>query len=131
MSVALEFIDFIVPIHIIRQKYPGGWQKCLEDHKNLIGGRIWYDEHLFRDGAMSPMDIEALAEEWESLGFTGIVEVDGQQHFQDFCVVESLFGGSTLTCPWLAFDDNDGAYFASTEPGVLMDRESFKSHRSF
>ena len=25
MAIALEFIDFVVPIALIRQKYPGGW----------------------------------------------------------------------------------------------------------
>ena len=69
MAVALEFIDFIVPIALIRAKYRGGWEKCLQDHSRLIGGRVWYDEHLFRDGAMSPRDIQSLIDEWEGLGF--------------------------------------------------------------
>jgi hypothetical protein len=73
MSIATEFIDFIVPIQTIRDKYPGGWEQCLKDHEHLIGGRIWYDEHLFRDGAMNPMDIESLVERWEAMGFEGIV----------------------------------------------------------
>ena len=62
MAIATEFIDFIVPIHIIQEKYFGGWERCLEDHKELIGGRVWYDEHLFRDGAMGPQGIEALVD---------------------------------------------------------------------
>ena len=60
MAVALEFIDFLVPIELIRQKYPGGWAQCLKDHERLIGGRVWFDEHLLRDGAMNPSDIESL-----------------------------------------------------------------------
>ena len=58
MAVAQEYIDFFVPIGIIRQKYPGGWEQCLCDHQHLIGGRVWHDEHLFRDGAMSPADMQ-------------------------------------------------------------------------
>ena len=38
MAIALEFIDFVVPIALIRQKYPGGWEQCLQDHERLIGG---------------------------------------------------------------------------------------------
>jgi len=52
MAIELEFINFIVLIHLIAQKYQGGWQQCLLDHAELIGGRVWYDEHLFRDGAV-------------------------------------------------------------------------------
>ena len=50
MSVALEFIDFIVPISTIREKYPGGWEQCLKDHSPLLGGRVWHDDHLLRNG---------------------------------------------------------------------------------
>lgn len=42
MTIALEFIDFIVPIAVIKKKYPGGWDQCLKDHENLIGGRVWF-----------------------------------------------------------------------------------------
>jgi len=38
MAIALEFIDFVVPIALIRQNYPGGWAQCLQDHERLIGG---------------------------------------------------------------------------------------------
>ena len=60
MAIQLEFINLIVPIDTIKAKYPGGWEACLEDHKDAIGGRIWYDDYLFRDGAMSPMDMQFL-----------------------------------------------------------------------
>lgn len=40
MAIALEFIDFIVPIALIRQKYPGGWEQCLRDHEVPIEFRL-------------------------------------------------------------------------------------------
>ena len=60
MAVQLEFINFIAPIETINEKYPGGWEQRLKDHQNLIGGRVWFDDYLFRDGAMNPMDIGSL-----------------------------------------------------------------------
>ena len=51
MAVALEFIDLIVPVAVIRTKYPGGWEQCLRDHEFLIGGCVWFDDHLFSDTA--------------------------------------------------------------------------------
>ncbi len=68
MASLTEFIDFIIPIATIRAKYPGGWNQCLTDHANLLEGRVWHDEHLLRDGAMSPHGISALIEEWEGMG---------------------------------------------------------------
>ena len=57
MAVALECINFIVPFSVIRKKYPGGLVQCLLDYRGFVGsGPIWFDEHLFRDGAMNDLD---------------------------------------------------------------------------
>lgn len=121
MAIATEFIDFIVPIHIIEEKYFGGWERCLEDHKELIGGRVWYDEHLFRDGAMGPQVIEALIDLWATMGFECYKMVDGKNYWQDVCVYEGLLGGPTMPCDWLAVDEKTGGvYLAGTQPGELV-----------
>ncbi len=123
MAVALEFIDFIVPIAVIREKYPGGWKQCLKDHERLIGGRVWYDDHLLRDGAMNPNDIESLIDEWTELGFQPMEERDGERTWKDVCVVESMFGGPTLPCEWLAIgEDGCSAYLKGTDPGPTRSR---------
>ena len=119
MAIKLEFINFIVPIEKIRAKYPGGWEQCLKDHQHLIGGRVWYDEYLFRDGAMNPMDMENIVVRWESKGFLGIGTKDNEQYWQDMCVF--TFGWSTLRCDWIDYDpDLRGAFLKGTEPGVLV-----------
>lgn len=125
MAIALEFIDFVVPIAVIRKKYPGGWEQCQKDHDRLIGGRVWFDEHLLRDGAMDPMDIDDLVEEWTALGFEVTEVRDGQRVFKDCCVVESLFGGPTLPCSWLEIGvDGRSAFLKGTEPGPIMGRST-------
>ena len=124
MAIALEFIDLVVPIALIRQKYPGGWAQCLQDHERLIGGRVWFDEYLLRDGAMNPADIESLVEEWMSLGFQPTAEVDGQRIWQDCCVVESMLGGPTLPCDWLELsEDGRSAWLKGTQPGEIKGRQ--------
>ncbi len=128
MAIALEFIDLIVPISKIRDKYPGGWEGCLSDHGNLIGGRVWYDEHLFRDGAMNPNDIRIMVQRWNSLGFETIGIKDGQQVWKDICVVEGLFGGPTFPCDWLEFvADQRIVYFKGFPPGPVVRREHFSN----
>jgi hypothetical protein len=124
MAIALEFIDFIIPIEIIKQKYPGGWEQCLKNHQPLIGGRVWFDDHLLRDGAMNPRDIESLIDEWTQLGFQPFAEVAGKQIWKDCCVTESRFGGPTLPCAWLAMgEDGRSAYLKGTAPGIVCSRE--------
>lgn len=124
MAIALEFIDFVVPIDLIRQKYPGGWAQCLQDHERLIGGRVWFDEHLLRDGAMNSADIESLVDEWTLLGFQPTTELDGQHICQDCCVVESMLDGPTLPCDWLELsEDGRSAWLKGTQPEEIKWRQ--------
>ena len=52
---------------------------------------------------------------------------DGKKCFKDLCVVEGMFGGSTLPCDWIEFtDDYSGAYLKGTEAGELVGRWTFK-----
>uniref|UniRef100_UPI0040473ED4 hypothetical protein n=1 Tax=Polynucleobacter sp. TaxID=2029855 RepID=UPI0040473ED4 len=108
MAIETVFISFIVPIRIIEEKYLRGWTKCLEDHAELIGGRVWYDDYLFHDGAMSPADMGKIVEKWAAMGFDCYDEIDGQKYWKDVCVYEGMFGGATLPCNWLEADaDNN------------------------
>jgi ribosome modulation factor len=127
MSVMCEFIDFIVPIKTIKEKYPGGWEQCLKDHDYSIGRCIWYDEHLFRTGAMNGMDIDRLLREWESKGFTTFGYQNGvETRWVDVCVYEQFFGGATLQCDWIDWDrESGGVYLKGTDPGELVTRHSF------
>jgi hypothetical protein len=121
MAVSLEIINLIVPIQTIRVKYPGGWDQCLADHKDVLGRRVWHDDHLFRDGAMNPSDMQWLVGEWERLGFEPFEHVEGQRRWKDMCVVEGMFGGPTIRCDWLRMDKRGhSAWLAGTKPGPVM-----------
>lgn len=120
MAVALEFIDFIVPVSLVKTKYPGGWEAFLDDYGYAIGRRVWFDDHLVRDGAMNPQDIKALVDEWSAKGFEPMGQRDGKPYWKDCCVVEHMFGGPTLPCDWLEFDPKGVAYLKGTEPGSVV-----------
>ena len=124
MAIQLEFIDFIVPIKTIKEKYPGGWEQCIKDHKKSIGGAIWYDDHLFRTGAMSPMGIGYLIEEWGELGFHTHDGGNNPSKWIDVCVIESMFGGATLPCDWIEVVD-DIAYLKNESKGEVIGRVHF------
>ncbi len=122
--------NFIVPITTIAEKYPGGWEQCRRDHAHLIGGRVWYDDHLFRDGAMNPRDIESLVVAWESMGFRVMIESGGEQVFVDACVAERLFGGPKVRCDWFEFDAATWTgNLKGTAPGAVIGRRHFRPLR--
>lgn len=123
MAIQLEFIDFIVPIKTIKEKYPGGWEQCLKDHENCIGGAIWYDDHLFRTGAMSPMGIGYLIEEWGKLGFHTYDGGNNPTKWIDVCVVQFLLGGVTLPCDWIEVVGNI-AYLKNESKGEVIGRHN-------
>jgi len=121
MAIALEFIDLVVPISLIEKKYPGGWARCQKDYERQIGSRMWFDDHLLRDGAMSGRDIEYLPQNWTVHGFEPTGDCDGELFWKDCCVVESMLGGLSLPCDWLEFGPGgQSAYLKGTEPGEVI-----------
>jgi hypothetical protein len=130
VAIALEFIDVVVPVELIRRKYPGGWDQCMRDHAAAIGRRVWHDDHLFRDGAMNPADVQLLLDRWSSAGFE-LTEARGDTRaWKDVCVVEVMFGGPTLPCDWLVVDTSQHiAYMKGVEPGDVIGRNEETQRR--
>jgi len=127
MAVQLEFVNLIVPIARIRELYPGGWTRCLEDHARSIGRVSWHDLNLFRaSGSMAPELTDVLVAKWVDRGFTSTELVDGETVWKDFCVVDS-FGFSRYRCHWLEFDPaSRSAWLTGTQPGEPISRDHFR-----
>jgi hypothetical protein len=104
VAVRLEFIDVLVPVHVINEKYPGGFAQCLADHRPLIGRRMWHDGRLLRDGALDPASARALVEGWQAIGIEPLQWVNGRLAWKDVCVVDTNAGGPTVVCDWLEWD---------------------------
>lgn len=107
MAVALECINIIVPIWVIQRRYLGGWNQYRRDNEQIIGGRIWYDDHLVRDGALNTFDIEMLLAQLKQAGVKLHKRQRGELLWNECCVVSTL-GGPTLACDWLKMS-NDGS----------------------
>ena len=126
MTVALEFLSLVVPIQRIEEKYPGGWSGCLRDHVKSIGRVVWYDDHLFRTGAMDPEMMDNLIKKWTRLGFEPTDVVDGNAVWKDFCVVDA-FRLSQHQCPWLVVDGAERvAWRRGSVHGKVVGRERFR-----
>jgi hypothetical protein len=127
MAIHMEHIDVIVPIKIIKEKYIGGIEKCLADHKELIGKKVWYDNHLFRDGAMNAEDAEKIVRNWKRNGLDVCEEFEGKPiKWKDVCVHEMMWG-VTLECDWLIRDSKTRSlYLKGTEKGEIIGRNNIK-----
>jgi hypothetical protein len=108
--------------------YPGGFAAFKIENASMFGGRLWHDDHLLRDGAMSPRDVGLVVDSWTSQGLEPTEIRDGLQVFKDLCVVEHMFGGPTLPCASLEFDGERACVYlkgAASEP--VVGREHFES----
>lgn len=124
MAIALEFINLVIRIDRIEQKYPGGVHKCLADHGEYLGGRVWHDQYLFRDGAMNPNEIQEMVGFWTSLGFEGaVVQGTSTLAWVDFCVLSSNYGSSS-SCSWLSQSQHPFAVrFINDKEDLLVGRD--------
>ncbi|MGY8964084.1 MAG: hypothetical protein ACKVKT_11070 [Rhodospirillales bacterium] len=125
MAIALEFLNLVIPIKNIDRRYPGGWDQCIKDHAHLIGGRVWFDDHLFRDGAMNPKDMSDLLDNWVEIGLITIEEERGKPSWRDCCVVYSAFGFPIIPCRWIEMTMNGKlAFLKGTEPGTAVGKNA-------
>jgi len=126
MAIRCEYIDVIVPIVNIDRVYPGGFAGFKQHNVSLFGGRLWHDDRLLRDGAMSPRDAAAAVDFWEQHGLQPRAVIDGHEVWKDLCVVEHMFGGPTLPCDWLEFDrERVCVYAKGAPPEPVFGREAF------
>ena len=123
MAVALEFLNLVIPIKKIEQHYGGGWEQYLDDHEQLIGRRLWFDDHLLRDGAKDPKDMSKLIDEWVDIGLRTIEETNGKPRWVDCCVIASFLNKPTLPCKWVQLSSNGwSASLNEHPPGEIVGR---------
>jgi len=93
----------------------GGLAGILEMQKEFLGKRVLVDDYLYKDGAMSPADIETIVDFWQTLGLTPTELRDGKQVWQDLCVVD-MASGPTLPCDWLEYDRENFVVWMKDNP---------------
>jgi len=115
MSIQLECLNLVIPIHKLKKKYSkalGDIDTFLEQAQSQEG--FWLDEHLYREGAMNPLDLMLRLDEWEKAGLKLTRKRLGVVEWNDLCVVDS-FSGPTLPCRWLKYNPvKQSAWLAGT-----------------
>ena len=129
MVIHTEYLNFVVPISLIKLKYPGGWKACLKEHRGEIGKSVWYDNHLFRYGSLDYIDIAEKMKKWELLGFNVVESRGGKKYWADLCIYKDSFAcqkEDNIKCDWLVpYKDSFssvvlGVYLKGQEPGEVI-----------
>src|SRR3989344_4400326 len=104
MAIVIKFLSVIIPLaNVEKCTSVGGVKGILEKQKEYVGKRVRVDEFLYKDGAMSPADIETIVNFWQDQGLALTEIKDGKQVWKDLCVVD-MASGPTLSCDWLKYD---------------------------
>ena len=115
MAVLAEFLNVIVPVRTLEDRYPGGVEGYEHSCPNSSFCR---DEHLTRVGFMSPADVEWFV---SSITANTTLTLLDRGKFVDIAVVDTIFG-PTAPCSWLEFgvhDDCPQCWLSGTDPGVV------------
>jgi len=129
VAVQLEFINVIVPIKNIEKcEKIGGWKGFLERNQGLMGETDWCDDHLFRTGAMNPLDLQDIVEDWKGYGLQPLCEENGVKLWNDLCVIDSA-NGLTLPCDWIELDlERRCAWIKGSPEGPIVGRASGETY---
>lgn len=95
MAIELAYMNLVIPIEKIEEKYPGGFQQYKKDKE------MRHDDYLVVKSAMSMDAINTFVIECEAFGLVGVIEENGVKKALDFCIVDLV---PTLPCDWMEFD---------------------------
>jgi hypothetical protein len=122
MTIYTENLNFIATKSTIQRKYPGGWRKCLSDHKHQLGESVWFDDNLFRYGSKDYVLIATKMREWEQMGFVCVEMRHGKRYWADICV-HATMQKSDIECEWLDYCNN-GVFLKGSPPGKVVEPNS-------
>ena len=105
MTIGLKFYTIVVPFEKV-----GGYGYLSNFISDRIGPGVWYDKDLLcMNGGMAGNDAEFAAIPLEEWGLLGLVERNGKQIWQDFCICTSGGGPWRGACDWLEYDEEKNA----------------------
>jgi hypothetical protein len=130
MAVQLDVISVIIPIRNIEKHYPGGFEQYKKDYSSQIGGKIWFDDYILRDGAMNPIGIGLIIDEWERIGLKGIAKNKNGEYWKDLCVVD-FFQGVTLPCKWLKTENYTAYHIDDENKHIVIGENDMENYSDY
>lgn len=104
MMIRIDFYAVVVPKIHVERAYPGGWVAATQCEKGFENYQVMFDEDLFSEGAMSPLQVHRFILRWKELGLVPHLN----RRWYEICVVDR-FSGPTLPCTWLHWHHNTHA----------------------
>ena len=100
MALKCEFINVIINLSSLDKSYAGGREQFIKENQERLGKIEWYDDYIYRTGAMSPRAAQDIV---VYLVFNGLKSKKDNKWQEDICVIDTM-GGLTLECSWVKYD---------------------------
>jgi len=97
MAVLVEGLSVVIPVDVVRERYPGGWAAFDAAAPNQT---LCADDELARIGFMSPEDVATFVAALRAHGI--VYEQDGKA--RDLVVIDQI-RGPLLPCDWVELGD--------------------------
>jgi hypothetical protein len=117
MLAISNFYTFIIPLANVEKYYPGGLAAFMQSddtREYYRDARLYsFDDYLCVYADMGS-GIDGVVEFWKSLGAVDTLEENGEQKFNDFCLIQGSpdrIGkwetGLCLPCDWVVIDSDN------------------------
>lgn len=100
MAILAMFYSIVIPIENLKKILTKEeLQKALLEMS--YNGNAWFDDYLYREGSMSPMDNEMMIKFWKDKGLVPTEIKNGKKYWKDLCLVDVADRAPTLPCDWI------------------------------
>jgi hypothetical protein len=103
MPVPIEFMSIVVNRAALDRQFSGGSAAFIAQHEPFDKKVNAYDQFLVKFGAPDSGQIYAITQDLESLGLKGMTQVEDENIWSDYCVIDEA-DGVTLRCDWISYD---------------------------
>jgi len=90
--IKIECIAVVVPKIHVKRAFPGGWAAATQTENGFENCPVMFDEDLFAEGAMSPLQVHRFILRWKALGLLP----HKNRRWHEICVVD-MFAGPTFS----------------------------------
>lgn len=90
MAILILYYSVIIPMNNLKKVLgPDEFKKTLS-LPNRYYDRICFDDYLYKEGSMSPLDNERILKKWEEKGLVLTEERHGKIYWKDLCILEMV-----------------------------------------
>lgn len=109
MAVFILYYSIIIPFQNLKRVLTEDELSKILRLPNKYYDKICFDDYLYKEGSMSPLDNELIIKKWEEKGLLPTEQRNGQTYWKDLCLLEMMNDQPvTYPCDWIEIIEQPG-----------------------